>query len=149
MNRPGIFWITFKPSDISTAKQFMDLLKGESTVDALGLTRAMESVSDILFPATSTLHRRIRYQIFVPAIILAIHRNKQRVKPDDELLRLEYQLQKTLIASKEDQAVFGSSSGEALKYWPSTIYWASLNKLQLWGKEPLGRGEALELIEKR
>src|SRR5678816_2694587 len=135
MNRPGIFWITFNPSDIATAKQFMDSLKGDNTVDVLGLTRTMEAVSDILFPATSTLHKRIRYQIFVPAIILSIYRNKQRVKPENELARLEYQLQKTLIDSGEEYNVFGSSRGEALKYWPSTIYWASLNKLQLWGEQ--------------
>lgn len=127
----------------------MDSLKGDNTVDVLGLTRTMEAVSDILFPATSTLHKRIRYQIFVPAIILSIYRNKQRVKPENELARLEYQLQKTLIDSGEEYNVFGSSRGEALKYWPSTIYWASLNKLQLWGEEYLGRNEAFEVIEER
>lgn len=127
----------------------MDSLKGDSTVDALGLTRTMESVSDILFPATSTLHKRIRYQIFVPAIILSMYRSKQRIKPDYELEKLEYLLQRTLINSGEEYNVFGSSSGQALKYWPSTIYWASLNKLKLWGDEPLGRSEALELIEEQ
>lgn len=149
MNRPGIFWVTFNPSDIATAKQFMDSLKGDNTVDVLGLTRTMEAVSDILFPATSTLHKRIRYQIFVPAIIQCIYRSKQRIKPDYELARLEYQLQRTLIDSGEKINVFGSSRGEALKYWPSTIYWSSLNKLQLWGEEYLGRNEAFEVIEER
>lgn len=149
MNRPGIFWITFNPSDIATAKQFMDSLKGDSTVDVLGLTRTMEAVSDILFPATSTLHKRIRYQIFVPAIILSIYRSEHRIKPEYELVKLEYQLQRTLIDSGETYNVFGSSRGEALKYWPSTIYWASLNRLQLWGEGYLGRSESLELIEKR
>jgi hypothetical protein len=149
MNQPGIFWLAFKPSDIATAKQFIDLLKGDSTVDVLGLTRTMESVSDILFPATSTLHKRIRYQIFIPAIISALYRTKRRIKAEFELVRLEYQLQQTLIASGEKYNVFGSSRGEALKYWPSTVYWASLNKLQLWGKEYLGLSEALELVESR
>ena len=50
MRRPGLFWLTFNPSDIATAKQFMDSLKGDNTVDVLGLTRTMEGVSDILFP---------------------------------------------------------------------------------------------------
>src|SRR5690348_6714860 len=118
MNPSGIFWITFNRSDIAIAKQFMDSLKGDSTVDPLGLTRTMEAVSDILFPATSTLHKRIRYQIFVPAIILSIYRNKKRASPEHELARLEYQLQRTLMDSGEDQGVFGSSRGEALKYWP-------------------------------
>jgi hypothetical protein len=149
MSSSGIFWITFNRSDIATAKQFMDSLKGDSTVDPLGLTRTMEAVSDILFPATSTLHKRIRYQIFVPAILLSMYRNKQRARPEHELARLEYQLQRTLIDSGEDQGVFGSSRGEALKYWPSMIYWSSLNALQLWGIEYLGLSEALELIETR
>jgi hypothetical protein len=149
MNRPGIFWITFNPSDIATAKQFMDSLKGDSTVDVLGLTHTMEAVSDILFPATSTLHKRIRYQIFIPAIIQSMYRSKQRIKAEYELARLEYQLQRTLIDSGEKYNVFGSSRGEALKYWPSTIYWASLNRLQLWGEENLGRNQAFELIEER
>jgi Family of unknown function (DUF6361) len=149
MSRAQIFWLTFSHSDIATAKQFMDSLKGDNTVDVLGLTRTMEGISDILFPATSTLHKRIRYQIFVPAIIQAMYRNNSRIKPEYELERLEYLLQRTLIDSGEQYNVFGSSRGEALKYWPSTIYWASLNKLQLWGEENLGRGEALELIEER
>lgn len=149
MNRSGVFWITFSPSDIAVAKQFMDSLKGDSTVDALGLTRAMESVSDILFPATSTLHKRIRYQVFVPAIILSMYRSKKRLNPEHELARLEYLLQQTLIKSGEKQSVFGSSRGEALKYWPSMIYWSSLNTLKLWGTEYLGLSEALELIEER
>lgn len=149
MKPSGVFWVTFSPADIATAKQFMDSLKGDSTVDALGLTRTMEGVSDILFPATSTLHKRIRYQIFVPAIILSMYRSKKRIKPEHELGRLEYQLQRTLIESGEKQSVFGSSRGEALKYWPSMIYWSSLNTLQLWGAEYLGLSEALELIEGR
>jgi hypothetical protein len=149
MSRPGIFWLTFNPSDIAIAKQFMDSLKGDNTVDVLGLTRTMEGVSDILFPATSTLHQRIRYQIFVPAIIQSMYESKRRIKPEYELGQLEYRLQRTLIDSGEQYDVFGSSRGEALKYWPSTIYWASLNKLQLWGEEALSRGEALELIEER
>ncbi len=45
MNRPGIFWITFNPSDIATAKQFMESLKGDSTVDVLGL---IETISTVL-----------------------------------------------------------------------------------------------------
>ena len=90
MNRSGVFWVTFSSSDIAIAKQFMDSLKGDSTVDALGLTRTMEGVSDILFPATSTLHKWIRYQIFVPSIILSIYRNKKRLMPEQELTRLEY-----------------------------------------------------------
>jgi hypothetical protein len=99
MNPSGIFWITFNRSDIAIAKQFMDSLKGDSTVDPLGLTRTMEAVSDILFPATSTLHKRIRYQIFVPAILLSMYRNKQQARAEHELARLEYQLQRMLIDS--------------------------------------------------
>jgi Family of unknown function (DUF6361) len=99
MNRARIFWLTFNPSDIATAKQFMDSLKGDNTVDVLGLTRTMEGVSDILFPATSTLQKRIRYQIFVPAIIQSMYRSKRRIKPEYELEQLEYLLQRTLIDS--------------------------------------------------
>jgi hypothetical protein len=134
---------------MAAARHFMDSLKGDTTVDVLGLTRAKEGVSDALFPATSTLHKKIRYQIFVPAIILALYEGKERINPENELLRLEYQLQKTLIDSGETFNVFGWTRGEALKYWPSTIYWASLNKLKYWGEEPLGRSEALELIARR
>jgi hypothetical protein len=149
MSRTGVFWVTFSPSDIAIAKQLMDSLKGDITVDVLGLTRVMEAVSDIFFPATSTLHKRIRYQIFVPAIILTLYHCRRRIKPEYELASLEYQLQRTLIDSGEKYNVFGATRGEALKYWPSTIYWASLNTLRLWGKEYLGRSEALELIEER
>lgn len=147
MSRTGIFWVTFRSSDIGQAKQFMESLKGDNTIDVLGLSRSMEVVSDILFPATSTLHKKIRYQIFIPAIILTIYNSKKRINPEEKLRELEFQLQKTLLDSGEEYNVFGSSRGEALKYWPSMIYWASLNMLKLWGDEYLGRNELLELIE--
>jgi hypothetical protein len=131
------------------AKQFMDGLKGDVTIDVLGLSRAMEGISDILFPATSTLHKKIRYQIFIPSIMLHLYHHKPLKSDADGLRKLEYQLQRTLIASGEEYSVFGSTKGDALKYWPSQIYWSSLNKLQLWGQSPIGLHEMLEMIEER
>ncbi len=127
----------------------MDNLKGDRTVDVLGLSRSMEAVSNILFPATSTLHKKIRYQIFVPSIFLAMYSRRGKFDAEKMLRELEYQLQRTLIDSGEKYSVFGSNRGEALKYWPSMIYWSSLNALKFFGETGLGRYEALEIIEER
>src|SRR6266536_82451 len=99
MSKTGLFWVNFDPSDLEKAKQFMDNMKGDKTIDVLGLSRSMEAVSNILFPATSTLHKRIRYQIFVPSIFLAMYARKGKFDPEKMLKELEYQLQRTLIES--------------------------------------------------
>src|SRR5436189_3995736 len=73
----------------------------------------------------------------------------RKFDPEKTLRELEYQLQRTLIESGEKYSVFGSSRGEALKYSPSLIYWSSLNALKFFGRTPLGRYDALEIIEER
>jgi len=44
----------------------VDLFRERDTVDEIGVGAIRHTISDILFPGTSTLHTRIRYVLFVP-----------------------------------------------------------------------------------
>jgi hypothetical protein len=130
----SISWLVFNDSDIQDARRLIDELDtSDSTVDTLGFGTVLESLSDIFFPATSTLHRNIRYQIFIPSLIWSL----QRQKHSDarlSLKKLEFELQRALVDSGQTQGVIGRTRRESLKYWPSLLYWNATNKLQMFGK---------------
>ena len=132
----ALSWLVFNDSDIQDARRLIDDLDtSDATVDTLGLGVILESLSEVFFPATSTLHRRIRYQIFIPALIWSLQ--KQKHIPDARLAlkKMEYKLQRALVDSGETLGVIGRTREESLKYWPSLLYWNATNKLQMFGKD--------------
>lgn len=144
----GLSWLVFSEEDIHEARRFIDDLDtGDSTVDTLGFGRVLAEVSEILFPATTTLHRRLRYQIFVPALVWRIQRQR-RVSDARLLLKQgEYALQSALIDSGETEGVIGRNRRDALKYWPSLLYWNATNKLQMFGKDPFSMEEVFGMLK--
>ena len=77
----SINWITFDTKDVQKAREMLKELGPDSTVDSIGLGLPFEEISNILFPATSTLHTRLRYQIFVPGIMYKMGRQWGLTKP--------------------------------------------------------------------
>lgn len=93
-------WITFKSEDVQKAREILKELGPDSTVDSIGLGLPLEEISNILFPATSTLHTRLRYQLFVPAIICKMYfeANKKPLKnPEKRLFELEVTLMNVML----------------------------------------------------
>ena len=153
-----IEWVVFKPEQVEEARKIMKDLRGDSTLDAMGFGALFEPISDRLFPGTSTLHTWLRYQIFVPSIIYSLNDQKKlSTEAASELKNLEYKLQRLLVTTSHKQkektgedtmGIIGRSREEQIKYWPSMIYWSSLNILGVWGEKPVSREQVLSLIEK-
>ncbi len=140
----SINWITFSNDDVNKAREIIKSLGGDSTIDAIGLRIPFEAISNILFPGTSTLHTRLRYQVFVPAIIYSLYERKPILNPGKFLYNLEVNLQNILLESGESLGVIGRKSKENLKYWPSLTYWGALNTMQIWGKVQVSKGDIFD-----
>lgn len=145
-----VSWLVFSDSDIQAARRLIDELDtSDSTVDTLGFGVALESLSEIFFPATTTLHRKIRYQIFIPALIWVLQKQKRIPDARFALKKVEYELQRALVASGETLGVIGRNRKEFLKYWPSLLYWNATNKLQVFGKEIFSMDEIFSILQRK
>lgn len=138
----SINWITFKAEDVQQAREILKDLGPDSTVDSIGLGLPFEQISNILFPATSTLHTRLRYQFFIAAIIYKMYvesNSRPLNNPEKRLYNLENELMEILKANNPDGGVIGRIAGAGLKYWPSQTYWGGLNTMRIFADEPVSR----------
>lgn len=137
-------WVTFKSEDVQKAREILKELGPDSTVDSIGLGLPFEEISNIFFPATSTLHTRLRYQLFVPAIIYKMYfeaNQKPLRNPEKRLYELEVALMKALLENDEGGGVIGRVAKEGLKYWPSQTYWGAVNTMRILSKKNVSKGE--------
>jgi len=149
MKKSTINWITFSNDDIQQARKIIKDLGPDATVDVIGLGIPFESISNILFPATSTLHTRLRYQIFVPAIFYKMYQESYKKKlkdPPKRLYVLENSLREVLEASGYKKDVIGSHAKEKLRYWPSQTYWGGINTMKIFGESLPSRSDLFDLI---
>lgn len=104
----------------------LELFKDDGTVDELGVGSVRDAVADILFPATSVLHTRARYLLFIPWLLQRAARSAQPDTAAAEFRRLEVRLIYALLAGGEFGGVIGAQAKEKLKRMPSAAYWAAL-----------------------
>jgi hypothetical protein len=147
----ALSWLVFKDSDIQVARRLIDDLDtSDATVDPLGFGVILESLSDVFFPATSILHRRIRYQIFIPALVWSLQQQERIPDARAALKKVEYELQRALVDSGETLGVIGRTRKEALKYWPSLLYWNATNTLRIFGQNTAySMDEVFRILQER
>lgn len=120
-------WLDYSEND---QKRIRELLSpgGESdAVDPLRLGAAVrDRVADTLFPGTSTLHRRLRYAILVPALF----RSRPRVNPSEVPTREEQWNRRLWAANKDKPGIVGvfGSQVPSTRFVPA--YW---NSIRTWG----------------
>jgi len=147
----SIHWVTFETKDVQQAREILKDLGPDSTVDSIGLGIPFEQISNILFPATSTLHTRLRYQFFVAAIIYKMYLESkvQPLKnPEKRLYNLENGLMDILKANDPEGGVIGRIAGAKLKYWPSQTYWGGLNTMRFFSDEPVSKADIFDDLKK-
>ncbi|WP_127716727.1 DUF6361 family protein [Halobacteriovorax sp. HLS] len=149
--KSSVSWITLTPEDVQQAREVIRNLGGDSTVDSIGLGLPFEVISDIFFPGTSTLHTRIRYQIFVSGILYKMiidstSKSKKIKDPKYLLDKYELQLQDILLKNDPDGGVIGKKSRENLKYWPSIIYWGGINTLKFFNESGVSKEDLYKEI---
>ena len=129
----SLSWIDFDDVERKRARRLIGMFAEKSTRDELGLGPIRDSIADLLFPGTNTLHTRLRYVFFVPWIYQSVE--ERTGKPDSHSLtsagrRLEIELIHSLRRGGESSGVIGSSAGSSLQRLPSELYWSALRS---WG----------------
>lgn len=111
-----------------------DLLNTPGVIDELGFGTIRDSISDTLFPGTSTLHTRLRYVLFIKWIYQELEKNPPK-KQSFENAAIEIERQLVDLTARRDEkgrqedGAFGKEAGgQNLKRLPSDAYWTALSR---------------------
>lgn len=72
-----VTWLDISADEQKRMRELASLFTLRDSRDELGLGLLRDSIADAVFPGTSTLHTRARYQLFVPR---ARDRRRQHTK---------------------------------------------------------------------
>ncbi len=126
----AIGWIDFDEAERARAQRLMQLFTEQETRDELGLGSIRDSISDHLFPGTSTVQTRLRYMLFVPWIFSRLTARSEPREIADQARDDQIRLRDALVAGKQDNGVIGVNAGPKLKRLPASVYWSGLHT---WG----------------
>ncbi len=122
-------WLDHSDEHRQRMMEVVGLFREKGTVDELGIGSVRDTLSEILFPGTSTLHTRARYLLFLPWICLGMERDRVRSRDaGDRFRRDEIRLIYALDAGGEDEGVIGIEAKDNLKQLPSQMYWSALGR---------------------
>jgi hypothetical protein len=62
----SLAWTGFDEAERQRAQRILALFQGRESRDELGLGAIRDSITDHLFPGTSTIQTRLRYMLFIP-----------------------------------------------------------------------------------
>lgn len=122
-----ISWVDFDPEARQYARELLTLAKSPDARDELGLATLRDGISDVLFPATSTIHTKLRYMFFIPWLVQIADQETKGVR--DHFKTLEYDLIRALKKGHTGDGIIGGTTGDSLKRLPSSVYWAALGNL--------------------
>ncbi len=127
---PTLAWLDFDGAERERTQRILALFDERETRDELGLGAIRDSISDHLFPGTSTIQTRLRYLFFVPWIYQELEkRHTSSVEVSAQAREMELDLTAPLLkAHGADAGVFGRVAKERLKRLPSSVYWAALRQ---------------------
>lgn len=138
--RASIGWLDFGEEDQRRAREYLAQFKGDNTLDELGFGTIRDALADLFFPGTNTIMTRTRYLVFIPALCMAVEREKLAGKNAERRLKeLEDELRKVL-SREEPTGVIGERAKESLSRYPSSIYWNSLRRLGVFLRPHWGLG---------
>ncbi|MBN8607437.1 MAG: hypothetical protein J0L81_11000 [Caulobacterales bacterium] len=127
----SLAWIDFDEAERQRAQRIMALFQERESRDELGLGAIRDSISDHLFPGTSTIQTRLRYMLFIPWIMRRLEgRDIAGSQLSAEGRAMEIRLSDALKAGGETNGVIGRDAGVRLQRLPSSVYWAGLGA---WG----------------
>ena len=129
--QPILTWIDLTASDRDKMRRVLDLFKEQGTLDEMGLGSLRDTVSDALFPGTSSIQTRLRYALFVPWIYQRLE-DKRVSSADVERVAREWEIYliKPLERNHDTEGIIGVVAGKALVRLPSNVYWGALTR---WG----------------
>lgn len=123
-------WLDSSEQERRAVMDLVSALRDTGTLDELGIGTIRDTISDVLFPGTSTIQTRARYFLFIPWILQIVER-RHKSNPAYHARRLQLELCNALDdAHGANEGVIGREAGAALTTWPISIYW---NGLERWG----------------
>ncbi len=127
----SLTWLDYSERDRRSALDVIDLFRETGTLDELGMAAVRDSLSDLFFPGTSTIHTRACYFLLVPWTFLRLERLRvSSGKAAARSRRAELNLNRRMLGGDDTRGVFGAQVGDALKRLPSAVYWGGLES---WG----------------
>ncbi|MBM3673036.1 MAG: hypothetical protein FJW86_12775 [Actinobacteria bacterium] len=126
-------WLDYDQDAADQMREVFGAFDDKDTIDSLGFGVIRDSLSDQLFPGTSTIQTRARYFFFVPWIMQMLEH--ERTSPGDFNRRLK-ELEITLIESLRQLAgpsdgVIGHRARARLKRFPSSVYWNGVHAFEI------------------
>jgi hypothetical protein len=124
-------WIDHDPQARERTNQILSLFDEKETRDELGLGPVVSSLSERMFPGTSSVLTRLRYVFFIPWLYQRLEDKK--IYGEDLAAKLavsEEKLINSLRRAADDKGLIGKYSRGNIKRLPSSIYWHVLN---VWG----------------
>lgn len=124
-----IGWVALGEDEQRRAKEYLAQFQAENTLDELGFGIIRDAFAELFFPATNTIMSRTRYLIFLPALCLQVEREKLSGKAAARRLTAMENELRVSLRKEETGGVIGDVSKEALKRYPSSIYWNAIRRL--------------------
>jgi hypothetical protein len=121
----SIAWIDTSPDEQRRIRELIKLFAQPESRDELGMGQVRDSLSDLLFPGTSTLHTRARYFVLIPWCFQHVTARRRGRDVAAHVKRAERELVESL---RRDGAsgIIGARVGAQVKNLPSTLYWSAL-----------------------
>ncbi len=156
-------WIDFSDDDRQKVLKVIELLKGQGTVDELGIGVIRNSLSDTMFPGITTIMTRAKYYFIVPRILHDFITEKpSKIKAKEYLRRRENEIMNELAVKydySEDEKIMGISVAkqnrdlapnkhEELQRKPSVIYWNALRGYKFYTGE-LSLSNLLDVLDRK
>jgi len=141
--KSSLGWIDFSDNDRQKVLKVIELLKGEGTVDELGIGVIRNSLSDAMFPGITTIMTRAKYYFIVPRILHDFIINKPaKISAKEYLRRNENDIMNFLSVQnkfEDNIGIIGISVAkqnkdlppnkwEELQRKPSAIYWNAIGQ---------------------
>ncbi|GGF99307.1 hypothetical protein GCM10007304_11450 [Rhodococcoides trifolii] len=110
-------------------RELVKMFADTATLDDIGIGGVRDSLADQLFPATSTVHTRARYFLFIPWIHAAAAAKFTGTAVVSKANDRERVFIETMKAAGHTQGLIGRIAGKGVTILPSSIYWSALGKL--------------------
>ena len=133
-------YITFSAKEQELVHNVLKQLT-EGAIDELGLGRIRDAFSDLMFPGMSTLHRKSKYFVLLPALYSQLSQTDIPDKNKISSLIRKWEINMTislLNGNANPEGITGSSAGidglrrgQFVKYRPTHIYLSSLKYFEL------------------
>lgn len=124
-------WLDYSEEEQQRVMEVIDLFREKDTRDELGIGTIRDTLTDLLFPGTSTIQTRLRYFLFIPWILKSLEERQMASRILTKRSR-EWQnrLRNTLSANSAGDGIIGATAGYNVQRLSSNIYW---NGLRVWG----------------